>query len=754
MQLILEKYILILVFLVFGFSTGNSQPAGAPGYKITGSVKTPEGEALQCRFVAISQTDTFETDANGHFTANIKDNAKKLVFFGAGYENSVLDLSETATIQVHHNIILKPVSGNIGEVVISGTLRPVQKSKSPVAVETFRTAFFQRNSSPTLFESVGMINGIRPQLNCNVCNTGDIHINGMEGPYTMILIDGMPIMSSLASVYGLVGIPTGLLERVEVIRGPASALYGSESMGGLINIITKSAASAPKMFLESNLTSWGELNTDFTYRISNKKFSSLTGINYFRYHNLIDANRDGFTDVPVQDRYSFFQKADLKRKQGKQASLALRYVYENRWGGQLNWNEQFRGTDSIYGESIQTNRFELIGKYELPAVSNWMLHYSYTLHNQNSVYGVVPFLGNQSIAFAQLFKNFKIGNKQNLLTGTAVRHTVYDDNTVATRSEDGKTNMPSVTALPGVFFQYEAEINPRINLLAGYRYDYNTIHKSIHSPRAAFKYNFSKNQFLRLNAGTGFRVVNLFTEEHAALTGDRKVVLSEKLNPEKSWSGSANFVQKFNRKNLFIGLDATAFYTRFSNKIIGDFDIDPNSIIYSNLHGYAISRGLSLNSDFSFSIPLTVSAGITYAEVYRVQNEVKEMQWFAPKWSGNFNIGYTYIPLKMSFNLSGMLNGPMRLPILPNDFRPEYSPWYCLANFQISQKIKSRLEWYAGIKNLLNFTPKNPLMRPDDPFDKRISDPVNNPNGYTFDTGYNYAPLQGRRLYLGLRFTF
>src|SRR5690606_28364296 len=104
--------------------------------------------------------------------------------------------------------------------------------------EVYNKAFLRCNPTPSLFESLQMINGVRPQLNCNVCSTGDIHMNGLEGAYTMILLDGMPIVSGLASVYGLTGIPGSLIERIEVVKGPASALYGSEAVGGIINVIT------------------------------------------------------------------------------------------------------------------------------------------------------------------------------------------------------------------------------------------------------------------------------------------------------------------------------------------------------------------------------------------------------------------------------------------------------------------------------------------------------------------------------------
>ena len=111
---------------------------------------------------------------------------------------------------------------------------PVSKLESPVAVEVYTKQFFKKNPSPSIFESIQNINGIRPQINCNVCNTGDIRINGLEGPYTFILIDGMPIVSGLSTVYGLTGIPQSLIQKVEIVKGPASTLYGSEAVGGII----------------------------------------------------------------------------------------------------------------------------------------------------------------------------------------------------------------------------------------------------------------------------------------------------------------------------------------------------------------------------------------------------------------------------------------------------------------------------------------------------------------------------------------
>jgi outer membrane receptor for ferrienterochelin and colicins len=145
-------------------------------------------------------------------------------------------------------------------------------------------------------------------------------------------------------------------------------------------------------------------------------------------------------------------------------------------------------------------------------------------------------------------------------------------------------------------------------------------------------------------------------------------------------------------------------------------------------------------------------------DVYQVRDNgaskmEKQTQIQAPKWSGTFSLGKTFAKPSLTIDFTGNWYGPMRLPILPNDFRPEYSPWFCLANIQLTKKTIKGWEFYGGMKNLFNFVPSNPIMRPEDPFDKNVNDPINNPNGYTFDPSYNYAPLQGRKVYVGFRYT-
>ncbi|WP_116789379.1 TonB-dependent receptor [Flavobacterium psychrotrophum] len=672
-----------------------------------------------------------------------------------GFKTVTKQLSVTPGKELTVITTLKEDDKALEEVVITGTMKEVSRSDSPIPVEIITPKLFRKNPTASLFEAVGMINGVMPQLNCNVCNTGDIHINGMEGPYTMILIDGMPIVSALSTVYGLSGIPNSIVERIEVVKGPASSLYGSEAMGGLINVITKSPSKAPTVSADYFFTSWGELSADAAVKINAGKASSLLGINYFNYNVKADKNNDNFTDVTQQNRISIFNKWSFERKENRLASIAARYVYEDRWGGEMQWTKQFRGSDSIYGESIYTKRAELIGLYQLPFTEKIFTQFSYNWHNQNSWYGTTPYMATQQVGFLQTYWDKQFGENHTFLLGAALRYTRYDDNTPATASADGTENRPQNTPLPGIFVQDEWTLNDKHKLLGGYRFDYDRNHGGVHSPRVAYKFSPDVQNTFRASFGTGFRVVNLFTEDHAALTGARQVVITESLKPERSYNGNLNYVWKFPAKPFILNLDVTAFYSYFTNKIVGDFDTDPTKIIYANLNGHAISQGISVNTDLQFNFPLKLMAGISYIDVFRIENTLGEsqriQQLHAPKWSGNFIATYS-LPNNYSVDVTGNWYGPMRLPIQPNDYRPEYSPWYCTANIQFTKKMDYGLEIYCGFKNIFDFVPRYSLMRPFDPFNKDADNPVSNPNGYTFDTAYNYASLQGRRVFLGMRY--
>ena len=702
------------------------------------------------------------TDLQGDFVLeNLTSGRYPLVISSVGFLPHKIILEISAAQQDLGEVILSP-DNSLDEVIISGNLKPVNRLESTIPVEVYSPAFLQQNPTSSLFEGIQYINGIRPQINCSVCNTGDIHINGLEGPYTFVLIDGMPIVSSLASVYGLNGIPTGMIEKVEIIKGPSGTLYGSQAVGGLINVITKLPEYSPRFFSDVYGTSWQEFNTDlgFSGKI-NENIDFITGVNGFIYDNPMDNNNDNFTDVTQQKRFSLFQKFSWENATDKKGSFAIRYLYEDRWGGELNWTPSNRGGDQIYGESIYTKRFELIGTQNLS--NQWEIQYSYTDHEQDSFYGDLSFQAKERIGFFQgIWRKQK--EQHQWLGGVSTRYSWYDDNTPAT--EISTENNPNQYWLPGVFLEDEISLKKSHKLLVGLRFDHHPDHGMITTPRAGYKINFDEQTLFRLNAGTGFRVVNIFTEDHAALTGARDLVIEENLAPEKSYNINLNFYKKiYSPSGWILGLDASVWHTYFSNQILPDFDTNPNEIRYRNLDGHAVSQGGSINFEANYG-RFRSQIGASLLDVFTQENDRRIRPVFTEKWSATWAITAPLWHEKLSLDYTGNLYGSMRLPLLGDlDPRTEFSPVWSIQNLKISYQKDNDWNFFVGIKNLLNWTPakSNPFLiaRSEDPFDRnvnfdssgRVQATANNPYALSFDPTYIYAPNQGIRFFLGLNYS-
>ena len=742
----------LLLFLL-AFQLSQSQD-----FRVTGTVLS-QGQPLTSASVYIENSNTgTSTDIEGKFTlsfSNIKN--PKLVISFLGYKTQIKKINSESTDLGTIELELEEA---LEEIVVSGTLKAVSKRDSPVPVEVYGQSFFKANPTASIFDALENINGVRSQLNCSICSTGSVNINGQEGSYTMVLIDGFPIVSGLSTVYGFSGIPQALIERIEVIKGPASTLYGSEAVAGVINLITKLPENTSKLSVDSFFSGWGEVNTDLAYKYQlSDKTSAILGVNYFNYSNPIDNNKDGFTDLTLQDRISIFNKFTI----GNKFSIATRFVYEDRWGGQMGWLPKHRGGEELYGESIFTRRFEFFGKYQFN--KNLSFQYSFNDHNQNSAYGKILLKADQTIGFGQMVWNKNIA-KHELLMGLAYRFTFYDDNTTATFNDFSSQNMASITHLPGLFIQNQTQINPYNTLLLGIRYDHNSIHGDILTPRINYKINNSdKSSILRLSAGTGYRVAQVFTEDHAALTGARKVVFLDDLNPERSWNANMNFVQKFYlRKGAIIDFDFSLFTTHFSNKIIPDYETDPNKIIYDNLTGKSTSNGISLNINLFAQGGLRINVGATYIDTYVEENGIKTVPFLTERFQGVWKVEKKWIANDLTLDFTGTNTGALRLPTLGNlDPRPSYSDPFSILNVQLTKTWNNTIEYYGGVKNILNFVPpSNSITRPFDPFDRQVVfdqsgnalPTPSNPYALTFDPTYVYTSNQGIRFFFGIRWKY
>ena len=630
-------------------------------------------------------------------------------------------------------ITLTPSASILNTVVTTATMQERYLSDSPVKVELVTPAFLQRNVSANLMDNISFLPGLVQQVDCGVCFTNSIRINGMEGPYTAVLIDGTPMMSALASVYGLNSIDPSLIEQVEIIRGPNSTLYGAEAMGGVINIVTKDVRLAPRFSVNAFGSSHGETNIAIAATPSIRGVRSLLSISGSHNAQFVDRNGDGFSDLPLVNRLSVMNKWAIGTPARRPFELMARVYGEDRFGGTSAWTKADRGSGSVYGESIRTLRGELLGTLRRGSVTSPLrVDLSANWHHQDSFYGDTPYRATQGVAFAQGVWSPQLG-AHNLMLGGTLRLQRYRDSTRAQRTSETRF-------IPGVLMQDEVAVGSRLTLLGGVRVDHHATHGVIASPRLAVKYTPDPHTTVRLNAATGFRVVSLFTEDHAALTGSREVRILETLQPERSATTTVSLNRVFDVSGVedAMSLDVDLYHTSFRNRIVGDFDSDPNLIIYRNLRGGARTRGVTVAIGYgTLRKPFNGSLALTMQDVSRVDDGVRRALPFAASQQAVFSLGYRVDRIATTFDWTGRLQGPTTLPQF--DGMPGRSPWFTEQHLQITWRSRNRPDVYVAVKNLFDFVQRDAII---DPF---------NPFGDRFDTARVYGPLQGRRFVVGLR---
>ena len=733
---------------------------------VNGVVKSESGTLGYASVSLLNSENGVIADGNGYFEIEIdllKDN--NLLISYIGHVSKKISLTNKNLNFNNLIIYLEEDINGLNEIVVTGTLKDEYVTESPVKVNVItakKINSFLPSAGTNITKIVQLINGAQEVIACGVCYTNSISINGLEGPYTSVLMDGIPMYGNLASVYGLNGIPNMIIDRLEIVKGPSSTLYGSEAVAGVINIITKNPKDQPFISLDVQATSHLEsyLNMAVTNKIG--KTIGYFGVNWDRKNDYDDYNNDGFGDDINLDRISLFNKWNISRKSKKQFIISSRYYFEDRRNGVQeflkNGNyKNLRGSEKIYGESIYTYRFELFGKYEFDFIEDFEVNYSYSKHDQNSYYGSDYYVAKQDIFFTQ-FTLSKKYNKHDFLYGLSIKNNLYDDNTIATEKviNGDILNNASNQFIPGLLVQDQFKSSDKISLVGGLRLDHFKDHGLIFAPSFHIKYNPGQWLAFRLNVGTGFRLVNLFAEDHAFVTGQREVKIVEELQPEKSKSLILNTNYIYTGFNGSGNFDIDLFYTYFSNKIIPNYDIQ-KYIIYQNSEGYSYSKGVSgaWNHSFLNGIAFTLNFNHQVVKYTENNNNIKTMfdMEHSPRWTAGLNIKF---PLNntWSINTSSNYVGIMQLPEvfdmknngqISEISRPQRSKPFSIHNVNINGKLSNKNEVYFGILNILNFRQnESPLVAYNDPnYNKGFSP--------SFDTSYTYAPNHGAEVFLGFR---
>lgn len=617
-------------------------------------VDAKTGEHLAGITIAIKGTSYgTATDATGHyFLKNLKQKHLTLVMRGLGY----LSQERTVTVQagkvLELNFDAEQDNIKLDEVVVSSNRQATLRRLAPTLVTVLDTKLFEHANANNLAQGLIFQPGVRVENNCQNCGFNQVRINGLDGRYSQILIDSRPIMSALAGVYGLEQIPTNMIDRVEVVRGGGSALFGSSAIAGVINIITKDPSSNSFSFSESaGFTGFKSLDNNLSFNGSLVSADGRAGAMLFsqaRYRKEHDINGDGYSELGRLDSRSFGARGYIRPSDLTRLTAELHTFAEARRGGDhIDWPEHVAGVaesirHSVYSGSLKFDAYteDFKNHFQLYASGQHITRNSYyggigevnakdkegnevliggrtvpagrlgfPIHSSDygTNYGVTR--GLTAVAGLQYTHDFDklLFMPAQLLAGVEYSYDRLHDEMPLRGWTTNKSNAEGYdpTALPialspalhqviknaSQFAQIEWK-NDRWSFLLGTRLDENSaVKKAIVSPRATLRFNPTKNINLRATYAKGFRAPQVFDEDlHVGVVNGeaQKVVNAEDLRPEVSHSFSLSDDMYFRLGETHLNILVEGFYTRLLDVFTNYKNGTHDGITYFTRHNYGI----------------------------------------------------------------------------------------------------------------------------------------------------------------------
>ncbi|WP_340111542.1 TonB-dependent receptor [Maribellus mangrovi] len=745
---------------------------------ITGHVVS-EGEHIP--FVNIFLEGTkygTTTDVTGHYMlVDLPVGEYTLVAKMVGYkekkEKVILEAGNTIEVKfdLEEDVI------HMDEVVVTGTKTFKRQTESAVIVNVLDGKTIEKVAAQTISESLSFQPGLRMETDCQTCNYTQLRMNGLGGAYSQILINSRAVFSPLTGLYGLEQLPTALVERIEVVRGGASALYGSSAIGGTVNIITKLPERNSYEVTSKNQIIGGDAldyNVNGTLTaLSQKRNAGMAMYAFHRERDAYDHNGDNFSELPEITNNSFGINSFFLIDEDQKIEANFSATNEYRYGG-----EMIDGPAYLAKQSEERTHNIIMGGagYENTISNNTSLiiysagQYTKRKHftgispdggQELQDYNNAPPYGhskNSTIQFGSQLNhavNDFVGAGTNIFTFGA--EYVYDDVFDEISAYDYLIDQQTKNL--GAFVQSDWSITRKTTLLAGIRADkHNFVDKLILNPRVSLLLKPNLNTQLRVSWSTGFRAPQAFDADmHIAFAGGgiQTVELADNLKEERSQSVSASLNwDKPNEKHI-VGFTLEGFYTRLNDAFILEeigTEADGNSILEKRNGGNSQVYGATFEARANFNRTLQVEGGLTaqkstYDEAVAWSEELPGEKDYlrTPEIYGYYTLSWTPTD-RLSTSLSGVYTGSMLVPhygLAGDAGTPEQdelfkSPSFMETNLKVAyrfdlQRIDSSIELFGGVSNLFNAY--------QDDFD----------SGKNRDSGYIYGPSKPRTLYFGIK---
>lgn len=746
----------------------------AQGKTISGTVSASNNFVES---VTISLNDGQEvttSNANGYYEfTNLSAGVYEIVVTGVAFKTSIKSIvvSENSTYTL--NFELSNFENYLSEVVVTGTKTFKRKTESAVIVHVLDSKTLNNLQVCNLAEGLKFQPGLRVETDCQTCNYQQLRMNGLAGGYSQILINGRPIFSPLMGLYGMEQLPVNMIDRIEVVRGGGSSLYGSSAIGGTVNVITK-IPTRDSFELNSTYHNLDAESSDYQLN-GNASFVSENrdaGVSLFMTHrkrDFFDANGDNFSEIPKIENNSVGANLFFNPTENQKLEISLSNLNEYRFGGemvdkpaylnqqseerkhkiwlgsldyQINFNDK-KSSLITYAAWQNTDRTHYTGIFPetAPEIQN---------HLENPPYGVSDNETMQGgLQFNYRLDHFLKGSNVLTVGSEYISDKIYDIIPSYNYLVDQHTKNL------GSFLQSDWEILPSLNLLSGVRMDvHNLIARVIFSPRLALLYKLKETTQFRLSYGTGFRAPQAFdTDLHIAFAGGgvSRVIYDPNLKEErsKSWSASVNYDKA--TENFIAGFTLEGFYTHLNNAfILENIGNDEFGEIFEKQNGDgATVQGITIELRANYNKKVQLETGFTF-QTARFDNAVNYIDGIAP--TRDFlrtpnQYGFATLTMntteRLKINLNTVFTGSMKIAHFagaPNQTTDEFvnTKTFSEVNSKIAYTIPSKkydlnFEIYGGLKNSFN------QYQTD--FD----------SGKNRDSNYVYGPALPRTIFFGLK---
>jgi outer membrane receptor for ferrienterochelin and colicins len=783
MKVIFALCAFLLILVKFGVADEPEKKAKTDAM-LFGDVKS-EGTHIPFATITIKGT-TIGTaaDGTGHFKmTNLPVGDQIAVISAIGYKTVEKEIKLEAKKSVTILVQLEPDVIGLEQVVVSADRNEKSRRESPTIVNSINPKLFERTQNVTLSEGLNFAPGLRMENNCQNCGFSQVRMNGLEGPYSQILINSRPVFSGLAGVYGLELIPANMIERVEVIRGGGSAMYGSNAIAGTINLITKDPV-INNFSVSGNYSltgagtdgeTAGDVNLNFNGSFVSDDFKSgMSLFGFTRKRDPYDANGDGYSEMALIENLTLGTR--IFQRISDRGKLTLDYfkINEDRRGGnkfELPLHESDISESVTHNINSGAINFDLLmretDKFSAFFSAQGVNRDSYYGANQDlSAYGETEdFTFSSGIQYNRQIENL-IFAPATLTSGLEYNGSFLEDKKLGYYDpvEDvhhGNTLVADQKVITrAMFLQSEWKIN-KWTITTGIRYDHykvsddtkesDDITGNVFSPRISLLYNITGNLQFRAGFARGFRAPQIFDEDlHIETSGSRQVLHQN--NPGLKQESSNSFTASLDYSDRFgewqIQFLAEGFYTRLSDPFANEYGTpDENGVvIYTrvNAEDGATVKGFNFELNASPSEKFQLQSGFTVQKSeFDEPQEFNETQFFrSPESYGYMSLNYNPAH-EISVSFTGNYSGPMPVPYFgPLAANPEIgelhtSDSFVDAGLKITYEIHlsdiMSMQIIGGVKNIFNSY--------QDDFD----------TGVDRDPAYIYGPMSPRTIYFGIK---